>query len=120
MAQPLTDVVYVQRFELPSPMGHAIQIVSTARAMAEQGVRVHLFVHTLHRRHPADVVQQDMGWVSPDNLLWHRIPSRHKGVAGLIYRADLLRHLVTRGRVIFYARQRRQTLQLLALRHLRL
>jgi glycosyltransferase involved in cell wall biosynthesis len=51
-----------------------------AHAMAEQGVRVHLFVHTLHRRHPADVVQQDMGWVSPDNLLWHRIPSRHKGV----------------------------------------
>jgi glycosyltransferase involved in cell wall biosynthesis len=35
----MIEIVYVQLFRLPSPTAHAIQIVSTARALAQQGVR---------------------------------------------------------------------------------
>lgn len=113
-------IVFVQLFELPSPMAHAIQILHTACALAERGHRV-----VLHPRRskagadPADEAARTLGRELPEGLAIRAVPFRHKRLAGLDFRRRLAGYLRRDdGGTAFYARQRRQTLSALGLRRI--
>ena len=112
-----TEIALVQLFELPSPMAHAIQILQTGDALARSGVPTHLFARTAGDRDPRALAAEALGRAPDDRLTLHRVQTRHKGLAGLRYRARLVR-LLARGDVAFHGRQRRQTIFVLDMRRI--
>ena len=109
-------IVLVQLFELPSEMAHAIQIVSTAGALAQRGHEVVLHVRCAEHAAAVAAACEILGAPLPAGLTIAPARARHKGLAGLGYRSRLAASLWRDPETRFYARQRRQTLSVLALR----
>ena len=109
-------IVIVQPFELPSRMAHAVQVLSTAQALAERG---HEVVLSPRVRRGVDVPAEAralLGRPLSPQLELEPVSFHHKGLAGLDLRRRLvLECLRSRGRTIFYARHLKLALALRAL-----
>jgi glycosyltransferase involved in cell wall biosynthesis len=113
-------LVYAEILELPRPQAHALQILRTAEALARAGAEVHVWARLEERLELGRALEEILGRPAPASLGVHGLVARHKGLAGVVYRARLFAWLLGHdaARTVFLGRSRRHTLALLRARRL--
>ena len=112
MDEPFTlNFLIVHAFHYPSPKAHALQILETAFALCRRGHSVSLQIRSEDAGRAREDIESLHGGPLPENLHVHIVGGKHKGLAGLSGRLQILwKLLTTRGRMVIYARHRNQAL----------